>query len=114
MSNKFEHKVKIILTRDFILKKLLVGGALAAVITLTGNIATASPNKNFNYNDCYSSGRTYTGLNGAVFVLYEVRPNYIFDSEFTDGKVHYSLQGVKPMTAHCGKGYVAYYEGKKI
>ncbi|WP_340608416.1 LCI family antimicrobial peptide [Xenorhabdus bharatensis] len=96
-------------------KKLLVGGALVAGLALTGGIATASAaNKDFTYNDCYSSGRTYTGTNGTVYVVYEVRKNHIFESEFTDGKIQYHLQGIKPVASHCGKGYVGYYEGKKI
>ncbi|MDX7986551.1 hypothetical protein FE392_04265 [Xenorhabdus sp. 12] len=96
------------------LKKLFVGGALAAALTLIGGMANASVNKDFTYNDCYSSGRTHTGPNGTVFQLYEVRSNYIFESDFVDGNVHYYLQGVKPVAPHCGKGFVAYYEGKKV
>ncbi|MBD2809646.1 hypothetical protein ID853_01795 [Xenorhabdus sp. Vera] len=93
-------------------KKLFVGGVLAAGIALTGGVTTASANTDSNY--CYSSGRTHTGLNGTVWVVYEVRPNYIFDSVFTDGNIQYHLQGVKPVARHCGKGYIAYYEGNKI
>ncbi|WP_340622416.1 LCI family antimicrobial peptide [Xenorhabdus siamensis] len=93
-------------------KKLLTGGLLFAGILLT--VGTASANTDFNYNDCYSSGRTHTGLNGTIFILYEVRPNYAFDNVFTDGNVRYYLQSVKPVAPRCGKGYVAYYEGKKI
>ncbi|MDX7992560.1 LCI family antimicrobial peptide [Xenorhabdus littoralis] len=96
------------------LKKLLVSGALSAGIALTGGIATASENTDFYQNYCYSSGRTHTGLNGTMWVVYEVRPNYIFDSVFTDGNIQYYLQSVKPVARHCGKGYIAYYEGKKI
>ncbi|MCC8379630.1 hypothetical protein Xsto_02057 [Xenorhabdus stockiae] len=93
------------------LKKFFVGGALAAVISLTGGIATASANStDIPWNNCHSSPIEYK--NG-VYTKYLVKDGIVFLDVRNEDGFKWHLKGFKKLYV-CGMNvYVGKYEGVK-
>ncbi|PHM46382.1 hypothetical protein Xmau_00793 [Xenorhabdus mauleonii] len=92
------------------LKKLFVGGALAAALTLTGGISTASANTDIPWNNCHSSAVEY---NNGVYTKYLVKDGIVFLDVRKEDGFEWHLKGFKKLY-NCGMSvYVGKYEAVK-
>ncbi|MDC9590413.1 LCI family antimicrobial peptide [Xenorhabdus sp. XENO-10] len=91
-------------------KKLLIGGALAAGITLTGGIGTASASIDIPWINCYSSPEKY---DNGIYTKYLVKEGIVFLDVRHENGIKWYLKGFKKLYV-CGMNvYVGKYEGVK-
>ncbi|WP_387690560.1 LCI family antimicrobial peptide [Photorhabdus sp. RM71S] len=97
-------------------KKLLLVGALATGISLTGVIGSVSASVPSSWSSCYSSP-VYTSNNGKLYTQYIVKNSKVFPNTYDSNGIRWYFKGSN--TLSCKEKskkvtkYVAKYEGRK-